>query len=100
MDFERFYKLRRRLFELIRTVDEGYHKSYEGATDVTFSFTNIYESQSVSEPPESVAIELHCYLLIDDGRHMRITGRSFEECLDRFSAWLSEKEREVYENYR
>ena len=35
-DWKRFFKLREKVFNKIKEVDEGYHKSYEGAMDVTF----------------------------------------------------------------
>lgn len=95
MDFERFYKLRRRLFDLIRAVDEGYHKSYEGAMDLTFSFTNVFTSLDSSEPPESVTVELHYYLLIDEGRHKRFTGATLDECLDKLENWIARKDEQL-----
>ena len=67
-DLERFYSLRERLFALIRHVDDGYHKSYEGAMDVRFCFDNIYEADSVRDIGY-VEIELHCYLLTEDISH-------------------------------
>lgn len=91
MDFSRFYALRKRLFDLIRYVDDGYHKSYEGALDICFSFPCIFESKGNPEPEESVRIELHCYLLCE-GWHKEFVGRSFDECLDKFEAWLNRVE--------
>ena len=87
----RFYMLRQRLFDLIRAVDNGYHKSYEGAIDINFSFPNIFESSGNPEPAELVRIELHCYLLCS-GRHEEFTGHSFEEALDKFERWIEERE--------
>ena len=83
----RFYSLRQRLFDLIRSVDDGYHKSYEGALDIVYSFSNIFESNENIEPPESVKIELHCYLLCN-GRHEEFKGKTLDECMDKFEAWI------------
>lgn len=96
-EFTRFYKLRERLFALIRKVDEGYHKSYEGALDVTLSFPSIYESDDIHAPPDKVTIELHCYLLCN-GRHETFSGYSFGECLYEFERWISQRERMYGEN--
>lgn len=95
-DMRRFFMLRERLFSLIRDVDEGYHKSYEGAMDVTMSFPSIFESDGAEESPEVVSIHLHCYLLCD-GRHKEFAAPSFSECLDRFEEWLTNVEAAEYE---
>ena len=89
--FSRFFQLRERLFRLIEAVDEGYHKSYEGALDVCLSFPPVFESNGNPEPPELVKIELHCYLLCS-GRHDEFVGKSFEECMDKFEGWIKKKE--------
>lgn len=94
--FSRFYELRERLFRLIRYVDEGYHKSYEGALDVTFMFPNIYKSNENPEPAEQVNIELHCYLLCN-GRHETFRGDSFEKCMDEFERWIETRERNIHD---
>ena len=85
-EMERFYRLRQRIFDVIREVDEGYHKSYEGAMDVTFSFKNIYEAKDIKDI-ESVTIELHCYLLVN-GRHIRWEGRTLKEALDKVENYI------------
>lgn len=90
--FLRFFLLRERLFNLIRLVDDGLHKSYEGALEITVSFPNFFESSGNPEPAEAVRIELYCYLLCN-GRHDEFDGSSFEEAMDKFEAWLDEKER-------
>ncbi|MBQ6599968.1 MAG: hypothetical protein IJH79_20675 [Lentisphaeria bacterium] len=83
-EWERFYDLRTRLFRLIETVDDGYHKSYEGALEVTVRFNNIYEAeQGAASPPYDFLLAVHCYLLID-GRHEEFEGDTFTECLNKF----------------
>lgn len=84
-DWDRFYALRGKVFDAIRKIVEdpeydGYHKSYEGAMDVTFSFDNYFQADNVTDTWR-VKIELHCYLLVD-GRHADWTGRTFTEALD------------------
>ena len=80
-DWERFYRLRCRIFELIHAVDEGIHKSYEGAIDLTLGFDNVWESGNSASPPSVFNLDLYCYLLIN-GRQKRYQGRTFEQCLD------------------
>lgn len=89
-EWERFYGLRQRVFDLIREEDDGYHKSYEGAIDVRICFDNIFEADSVRDV-SFVEIELHCYLLIN-GRHMQWDGRNFTEALDKFDDWVKHTE--------
>ena len=89
-EWYRFYKLRERVFKLIKEVDDGYHKSYEGAIDIRISFANIFEADTV-EDVDFVEIELHCYLLIN-GRHIAFDGRTFKEALDKFEVWLKHTE--------
>lgn len=85
-DWERFYKLRQRVFDLIKKVDDGYHKSYEGAIDLTFGFDNIYEADDVKDL-SFIQIELHCYLLVN-GRHISFDGKTFGEALNKFEHWI------------
>ena len=93
-EWERFYALRTRLFELIMAVDEGYHKSYEGTLEVTVRFQNIYEAeQGAASPPYDFLLAVHCYLLID-GRHEKFEGETFSECLDQFEYALANWEKE------
>lgn len=89
-EWERFYGLRQRVFDLIRKEDDGYHKSYEGAIDVRIGFDNIFEANNVRDV-SFVEIELHCYLLVN-GRHIRWCGRTFKEALDEFEDWLKNTE--------
>jgi len=86
-EWERFYGLRQRVFDLIRKIDDGYHKSYEGAVDVRICFDNIFEADSVRDV-SFVEIELHCYLLVN-GRHITFDGKTFRQALDKFEAWIS-----------
>lgn len=92
-DWKRFYQLRKKVFDKIREIDDGYHKSYEGAMDVTFCFKNIYEADSI-EDVDVVKIELHCYLLIN-GRHESWEGKTFKEALDKASIGINR----LIENY-
>ena len=85
-DFRRFFKFRKDVFRLIEKVDEGYHKSYEGAVDLKFCYQNIYEAKNV-EDIDCVEIELHCYLLVN-GRHIAWEGKTLSEALDKAEAWL------------
>lgn len=96
-NFKRFFELRGRLFDLIRKVDDGYHKSYEGALDVMLSFPNIYESDGNPEREWLCWIELGCYLLIEDGRHKKFHGETFDECLDQLEDWLTKRESDFSE---
>ena len=77
-DWDRFFRFRQRVFDKIKEVDEGYHKSYEGAVEVRFYFENIYQANDVRDA--TVEIELHCYLLIN-GRHITWVANTFEEAL-------------------
>ena len=88
---ERIMALRRRLFDLIRAVDEGHHKSYEGALDISISLPGIFES----EDDTTSKIELGCYLLCY-GRCETFCGNSIKECIDRFEAWIEDKEMSVF----
>lgn len=88
-DWVKFFKLRERIFDKIKKVDEGYHKSYEGSVDVRFNFQNIYEAKDIKDIA-FVEIELHCYLLVD-GRHITFEGKTFREALDKFESWLSDE---------
>ena len=89
-EWERFYGLRQRVFDLIEKVDDGYHKSYEGAIDVRICFDNIYEADNVRDV-SFVEIELHCYLLVN-GRHISWDGKTFSETLDKFEDWIKDIE--------
>ena len=89
-EWERFYKLRQKIFELIREEDDGYHKSYEGAMDVTISFPSIYEADN-ERSFNYVSIALHCYLLIN-GRHEEWVGHTFTEALDKIESWIKATE--------
>lgn len=85
-EWKRFFVLRERVFDAIRRIvedpeDDGYHKSYEGAMDVTFCFDNYFNADDVKDLA-CVKIELHCYLLIN-GRHEEWWGNTFAEALDK-----------------
>lgn len=102
-EWERFKALRARVFNLIEAIDEGYHKSYEGAMEIVMEFPNIFEAEegSINEPC-FYCIKLHCYLLVD-GRHEDYDGETFKDCLDALEGdvrhWESEWEDEI-EEYR
>ena len=86
---ERFAALRKRVFAMIeKELDEdSYHKSYEGAIDVTLSYPNYFEE---SDTP-GADITLHCYILVN-GRHITFSGNSMAEALDRFEEWVRDRE--------
>ena len=67
--------------------DDGHHKSYEGAMDVTFSYGDYFTSMD-EEDLDCVKIELHCYLLIN-GRHEEWWGKTFEEALDKATVGIN-----------
>ena len=89
-EWDRFYSLRQRVFNIIKDIDEGYHKSYEGAVDVRICFNNVYEAKDVKDV-SSVEIELHCYLMVN-GRHITWYGKTFTEALDKFECWVDDHE--------
>ena len=93
MEWERFYALRTRLFELIQAVDDGYHKPYEGAMGLLLGFDNVFESSGPADRPVIYTLEVHCYLLIN-GRHETYSGNTFNECLDDLENDLKEWEQE------
>lgn len=91
-NWKRFFALRRRVFDAIDSIvndpdDDGYHKSYEGAMDVTFCFDNYFNADNDERAIVAVKIELHCYLLIN-GRHEEWWGDTFEEALDKAEAGI------------
>ena len=88
---ERFLAFRKRVFDLIKKTDDGYHKSYEGAMDVRYSYSNIYESEENVECLDFVEIELHCYLLVN-GRHITWGGRTFDRAMEKAESWLKDTE--------
>ena len=90
-EWERFYALRQRVFDSVRKVDDGYHKSYEGAVDVRICFANIFEAESVKDVA-FIEIELHCYLLVNR-RHISFDGYTFREAMDKFEDWINETEK-------
>ena len=89
-EWDRFYKLRQRVFDLIEKEDDGYHKSYEGAIDIRVCFNSIYEVEDVYDIAY-YEIELHCYLLVN-GRHITFHGKTFKEALDSFAVWVQHTE--------
>ena len=97
LDLTRFFTLRQRIFDLIRAVDEGYHKSYEGALDIVLSFPDYFTSEGTPEIPEVCRIELHCYLLCD-GRHQEFVDHTFDGCLDRLEVQIKAWERRIVSN--
>ena len=93
-NWKRFFALRRRVFDAIDSIvndpdDDGYHKSYEGAMDVTFCFDNYFNADNDEHAIAGVKIELHCYLLIN-GRHEEWWGDTFEEALDKAEAGIND----------
>ena len=89
-EWERFYSLRQRVFDLIRKEDDGIHKSYEGAMDVRMSYWDIYRSKDIKDI-SFVEIELHCYLLLNK-RHRTFSGETFTLAMDDLERWLKNME--------
>lgn len=75
----RIAALRERLYRCIEDElrEDGHHKSYEGALDVTLSFPNIFDRR---EPPHWT-ITWHCYVVPKDGRHFHWKGRTLAEAI-------------------
>lgn len=90
MQDDRLMTLRKRLFNLIRAVDKGIHKSYEGALDITIPLPGIFEDYNLP-----AKIELSCYLLCN-GRGEVFIGETLDECVDRFEEWIEGKELEIF----
>ena len=94
-EMQRFFALRKRLFDAIReTLEEDSHcKSYEGAFEITQCFPNYFEHEYGGAGNQAVfyVIELHCYV-IGPYRHYRWDGRTFDEALGKaerqIGSWL------------
>ena len=93
--WNKFLNLRQRVFNLIdiELREDGYCKSYEGATDITISLPNYFAAETDVGRIEFWQIELHCYLLVN-GRHITFDGNTFEEALNNFENWVEQKESE------
>ena len=92
-NWQRFFDLRRKVFKAIERIvtdpdHDGFHKSYEGAMDVTFCFDNYFEANDVTDV-SFVKIELHCYLMVN-GRHEAWTGSTFADALDKAEKAIDE----------
>lgn len=93
-EFQRFFTLRQRVFDAIDRIvndpeDDGFHKSYEGAMDVEFSFSNYFAADGDVRRMDCVKITLHCYLLIN-GRHESWYGQTFAEALQKAEVGVAE----------
>ncbi len=71
--------LQQRVFRCIEDElrDDGHHKSYEGAWDVTFSLPNFFERDKRPE----LTVTLHCYVIALNGRHHTWTGDTLAEAI-------------------
>lgn len=71
--------MQQRIFRCIEDElkEDGHHKSYEGAMEVTMSLPNYFEQGR--EPEWTVS--LHCYVMALDGRHASWTGRTLPEAI-------------------
>lgn len=95
-DMNRFYALRRRVFEAIdRIRAEGESgKSYEGLFEIHFDFEECHGVGSTKDEPDDVEIKLHCYLL-GPYRHYSWHGKTFAEALDHAEAQIDVWIREI-----
>ena len=93
---ERFFKLRKRLFEAIgKALSEDCGKSYEGAFFIGQAFPNYYEDEEAKEQPFMWYIHLDCYI-VGPYRHYDWDGKTLDEALDKceedINEWLEETE--------
>ena len=93
--YERFMKIRARAFVLINKIiqETGHCKSYEGATEVTLSFPDIFAGE---DETECAIITFHCYLM-GNGRHHDFRGKTMDDALDEFERFI-EKEAKMWED--
>lgn len=94
-DVQRFYALRRRVFEAIeaiRATGEG-GKSYEGTFEIRYDFEECNALDEIEDKPIGVEIVLHCYLL-GPARHYSWRGNSLHDalnkCEDDINLWITE----------
>jgi hypothetical protein len=82
-DMLRVTRAQQRIFRCIEDElrQDGHHKSYEGAIEISLSLPNYFE-QSTSP---QWTISLHCYLLLD-GRHQSWSGRTLPEAIAKMEA--------------
>ena len=87
-DLKRFYKLRQRLFKMIKAAieEDPCHKHYEGAIEIIQEFPNYFEDNGAM--PCSVEIKVHCYV-VWPGRHYSFVGNTVEEALNKFEAAMN-----------
>lgn len=95
-DYERFYALRRRVFEAIdRIRAEGESgKIYEGLFEICIDFEECYGVGNMKNEPMAIEIKLHCYLL-GPYRHYSWRGKTFAEALDHAEAQIDVWIREI-----
>jgi len=83
----RLFKLRQKLFKMIRVEDElsgGHHKSYEGRLELTLELPAVwYETKD-----HEWHLHLACYLLCA-GRSETWSGKTLDGVIDKFENWLS-----------
>lgn len=90
---DQFDELRQRLMKAIAVeVTLGYgHKSYEGSWEITETYPSYFEDPAGNAPPETVMIQLHCYV-IGPHRHYQWLGKNFDEAFEKCKAdvekWL------------
>lgn len=92
----RVFRAQQRIYRCIEDClkEDGHHKSYEGAMEVSLVLPNMFEQ----ERGLVWSITLHCYLLCD-GRHETWSGKSLEECCAQMEAW-ADRELAEYEQKR
>ena len=88
MTSRRFLDFRKEVFRRIgyRLEQQGHHKSYEGALELTQHWPDFFSPDAESP---TWSLTLHCYLLCA-GRHQTWEGKSLDDCLDQAEAWLKE----------
>lgn len=95
-ELERFYSLRKRLFEAIgKALKEDCGKSYEGAFFIGQAFPNYYDDEEAKEQPFMWYIHLDCYI-VGPHRHYDWDGKTLDEVIDKCEkdifSWLEDPE--------
>ena len=92
-NLERFFALRKRLFEMIGgyfATGEGHCKSYEGQLYLVSDYGNYFDDEEANwKLPQSVTVHLDVYV-VGPGRHYDFTGKTLAEALDKFEEALNE----------
>lgn len=83
---ERFNRIRSKAFRAIEEIinETGHCKSYEGMTEVTTVFPDVFSEE---KGEEVVDITFHCYLM-GNGRHHKFRARTMDKALDKFEQFI------------